>query len=362
MTIEYDNLYLTNQKFKEAFQKAFEETFNSGWFILGNRVKEFESSFATYCKSRYCIGVASGLDALFLSLKALELEQGDEVIVPSNTYIATILAVINAGLKPLLVEPDIDTYNINPSKIEAAITPGTKVIMPVHLYGKMADMKAIKTLADRYHLYIVEDCAQAHGARFKDRVAGTFGHLGAYSFYPSKNLGALGDGGGVITGDDTLYNRINRLRNYGSEKKYYNEVIGFNSRLDEVQAAFLQVKLGMLDDIISHKRKLADHYRKNLKKDFIVPSTHPDYFDAYHIFAVRHPQRDKLKEYLGRNGIKTEIHYPVPPYKQKALNGFFDGLSFPIAEEIHATILSLPIAYFHTIDDISQVIETMNKF
>ncbi len=359
--IEYENLAKSNKIFFEEFEKSFKETLASGWFILGNNVKKFEKEFADYLGMKHCIGVASGLDALILSLNALGFEEGSEVIVPANTYIATILSIIHCRLKPILVEPNINTYNIDPLKIEDKISEKTKALMIVHLYGKASDMDPLLEIVKKYDLKLIEDCAQSHGAKYKNKLTGTFGHLAAFSFYPTKNLGALGDGGAVITNDDDLASIVKRLRNYGSDIKYYNELVGFNSRLDEIQAGFLAIKLKQLDKINSHKRKLAEIYLQNLKDDFILPNSHPDFFDVFHIFNVRHPQRDKLKEYLLKNEIKTEIHYPLPPHHQKAMKGIIEG-SYPISEEIHKTTLSLPISFFHTEDDIYKVVEVMNNF
>jgi dTDP-4-amino-4,6-dideoxygalactose transaminase len=261
-----------------------------------------------------------------------------------------------------LVEPSIDTYNIDPDKIEAVITSKTKAIVVVHLYGKACDMDPIIALCKKYNLKLIEDCAQSHGATYKGKHTGTFGEFGAFSFYPTKNLGALGDAGAVVCNDVALDKVIRRLRNYGSDIKYYNEVVGYNSRLDELQAAFLSVKLKRLDEINAHKRKLASIYLNNLKTDFVKPVVDKDYFDVYHIFNIRHEKRDNLKEYLLKNGVKTEIHYPVSPSKQKALMGKLDNYNFPISEKIHATTLSLPISFFHTESDVNKVIEVMNKF
>lgn len=360
--IEYENLYKLNQPFLKEYSISFKEVVDSGWFILGNQVSSFEKAFAAYCGSRHSSGVANGLDALILSLKAFGFSPGSEVIIPSNTYIATILSVMHCGLKPVLVEPDIMTYNIDPQKIEQAINKKTVAILVVHLYGKCCQMDAINDIAGNHSLKIIEDCAQAHGASYKEKKAGTFGDFGAFSFYPTKNLGALGDGGCVNTDDEALMRKVRVLRNYGSEKKYYNEVVGFNSRLDEMQAAFLSVKLKYLEKINDHKRKLAAQYSTLLKDTFVKPVVDESYNDVYHIYPVRHPQRDELKKYLLDNGIKTEIHYPVPPHQQKALSGIFSGQRYPISEEIHQSILSLPISYFHTEDEILKVIETMNKF
>jgi dTDP-4-amino-4,6-dideoxygalactose transaminase len=360
--IEYENLKKVNKPFQEQYKQAFHEILEDGWFILGKRVKHFEEIFAAFCGSEYCFGLASGLDALVLALRALNLEKGSEVIVPSNTYIATILAVLQNDCVPVLVEPDINSYNLNPLLIEESITAKTKVILPVHLYGKLCEMDPILEIAKRYSLFVIEDCAQAHGACYKNRMAGSFGDFGAFSFYPSKNLGALGDAGAVLTNSIELATKIRKLRNYGSDVKYYNDLIGFNSRLDEVQAAFLTIKLAKLKEINEHKRKLASIYMENLKGDFIKPMVSVDNYDVYHIYNVRHKKRTKLQEYLLANEIKTEIHYPVPPHNQKAMDRMFKGLSFPISEEIHATTLSLPISYFHTEKDIYEVVEVMNKF
>lgn len=361
--IDYENLSKLNAPFFDSFQIEFGKVLESGWYILGNKVTEFESSFAAYNNCSHCIGVANGLDALILAIRALNIEPGSEILVPSNTYIATILSIIHNQCKPVLVEPDISTYNIDPLKIEEKITTRTKAILVVHLYGKLCAMDSILEIANRNNLHVIEDCAQAHGAMLKSKKAGNFGDVNAFSFYPTKNLGALGDAGAVTTDSQILAERIAILRNYGSSKKYYNHAVGFNSRLDELQAAFLQIKLKHLDQINEHKRNLAALYLKYLKEDFIKPITHPDYYDVYHIFNIRHTKRDELKTFLLKNGIKTEIHYPVPPVRQQALEGFFESKdSTPVADEIHNTTLSLPISYFHSEDDILQVIEVLNKF
>lgn len=367
--LPYENLNQSNQPFFEDYQKKFNQFLEKGWFILGNEVHQFEKEFATYCQTDFCIGVGNGLDALTIILKALaekynfsQNKEQTEIIVPSNTYIATILAILQNGFKPVLVEPDIKTYNINPSEIEKAITPKTKVIMVVHLYGKVCQMDKIQEIATKHNLLIVEDAAQAHGATFNTQKAGSFGIANGFSFYPTKNLGALGDGGAITTNDSELNELFRSLRNYGSKEKYHNEQLGFNSRLDELQAAFLRIKLQKLEEINNHKRKLAQIYLENLKTDFILPLVEPNFHDVYHIFAIRHEKRDKLKEYLFKNEIGTEIHYPVPPADQKALKNVLEKTDFPLAKKIHQTILSLPISYFHTENDIWRVIEVMNKF
>ena len=360
--IEFENLRKVNEPFFAELRRSFDRTLESGWFILGDAVKTFEQAFASYCGVRYCIGVASGLDALLLSLKSFDFPHDAEVIVPSNTYIATILAILHAGLKPVLVEPDIRTYNIDPRLIAEKITRNTAAIMVVHLYGKVCEMEPMREIAKKYNLRLIEDCAQAHGARYRSRKAGTFGDCAAFSYYPTKNLGALGDAGAVLTDDDNIARKIQMLRNYGSLRKYYNDVVGFNSRLDEIQAGFLSVKLEKLDHLNQHKRKLAGIYLENLKNDFIKPVVDDDYFDVYHIFTIRHPERNRIREYLLNKGIQTEIHYPVPPHKQQALETILKPYDCPISEEIHSTTLSLPISFSHTADDMYKVTETLNKF
>jgi dTDP-4-amino-4,6-dideoxygalactose transaminase len=283
------------------------------------------------------------------------------VIVPANTFIATILAILQNGLKPVLVEPDIRTYNIDPNKIAEKITNKTKAIIVVHLYGKCCDMDPILDLCKKHNLKLIEDSAQAHGARYKNKLAGSFGDFGAFSFYPTKNLGALGDGGAITTNDDTLADKIKTLRNYGSKVKYHNDIIGYNSRLDEVQAGFLSVKLKHLEKINEHKRSLAKIYFENLNEKFIKPVNDPNFLDVFHIFNIRHARRDELKEYLLKHNIKTEIHYPVAPNKQKCLASEIGDQSYPISQEIHDTTLSLPLSFFHTEKDILQVVEVINS-
>lgn len=360
--IEYENLNKVNQPFFEEYKKSFANFLSDGWFILGKNVEAFEKEFADFCGGGTFVGVASGLDALLFALKVYDFEADSEVIVPSNTYIATILSILQAGLKPVLVEPRLSTYNIDPDLIEAAITKKTKAIMIVHLYGKACEIDPIKKLCDKYDLKLIEDCAQAHGAKVNGKGVGTFGDIGAFSFYPTKNLGALGDAGGALLNHSSHVQTFKRLRNYGSDVKYYNEIAGYNSRLDEIQAAFLRIKLRKLDEINNHKRKLAKIYLSDLKSDFVKPVLQEGFHDVYHIFNIRHPEREKLKSYLMKAEIKTEIHYPNPPHKQKAMAGILSRSSFPISEEIHNTTLSLPISYCHTADDVYRVVEVMNKY
>ena len=329
---------------------------------LGNNVKNFEDEFAKFCQVKHAIGVASGLDALVLALRAFEFEEGSEIIVPSNTFIATILAILQVGLKPILVEPDIKTYNIDPNKIAEKITKKTKAIIIVHLYGKCCDMDPILDICKKQNLKLIEDSAQAHGAKYKNKLAGSFGDFGCFSFYPTKNLGSLGDGGGITTNCDKLADKIRTLRNYGSKTKYHNEIIGYNSRLDEIQAGFLSIKLKKLNDITNHKRKLAQIYQENINDNFIKPQIKEDYFDVFHIFNIRHTNRDALKEHLLKNNVETGIHYPISPNKQQCLTNKIGTQPTPISEEIHDTTLSLPLSYFHTSEDILIISEAINSF
>jgi dTDP-4-amino-4,6-dideoxygalactose transaminase len=361
MIIEYENLSRVNLPFKEKFTAAFGEVLDAGWFILGKRVEKFEREFADYSRVDYCAGVASGLDALNLAIRALDIPPASEIIVPSNTYIATILSIMQTGHKPVLVEPDIASYNINPSLIESAITPKTRVIMVVHLYGKPCDMDPIMDICRKHNLFLIEDCAQSHGAEYKGKKVGGFGDLAAFSFYPTKNLGCLGDGGAVLTNSKAYSDIIRKLRNYGSEKKYHFSDVGTNSRLDEIQAAFLSIKLAALDSINIRKRAIAAKYLDRLNNNFILPVVDKDFYDVYHIFNIRHSRRDDLQKYLLKNEIKTDVHYPIPPHKQKALS-FLSELKLPVSEEIHNTTLSLPISTCHSDNDIDRVIEVLNNF
>ncbi|OCX50251.1 aminotransferase [Mucilaginibacter sp. PPCGB 2223] len=360
--IPYENLKRLNAPFEADFRARFDEVIEKGHYILGHQLEVFEKEFAGYHNAKNCIGVSNGLDAIVLALRALNLPAESEVIVPSNTYIATVLAVIAAGLKPVMVDPDINTYNIDPDKIEQAITRDTRVLLVVHLYGKCCDMDPIMHIKQKHNLYLVEDCAQAHGATYKGKLAGTFGEFGAFSFYPTKNLGALGDAGGIICNEAMYNSALLKLRNYGSDKKYYHDTIGYNNRLDEMQAAFLSVKLKYLGQMNAHRQKLAGLYLNNLSPQYILPAKHPDHFDVYHIFNIRHPERDRLQQYLADKGIGTVIHYPVPPHRQKALKSIFVGKDFPVADEIHDTTLSLPCSFCHTEEEILEVIDALNHF
>lgn len=360
--IEYENLKKFNLQFEPELKKKFNDFLDNGWYVLGQEVSSFEQEFAEYNGAKHVIGVSNGLEALSLSLRALGLKAGSEVIVPSNTFIATILAILHCGLVPVLVEPDINTYNIDPYKIKEAITPKTVALMIVHLYGQCCQMDLIMDIVNENKLVLIEDSAQAHGAMFKGKKAGTFGDFGAFSFYPTKNLGAFGDAGAIISKSDEHDHALRQLRNYGSGEKYHNEIIGFNARLDELQAACLRVKLPYLDQINDHKRKLAAIYFENIRDAYILPVQSADQHPVYHVFNIRHKRRDELQAYLTRNEIGTVIHYPVAPHKQTALKGILPETGFPISEEIHSTTLSLPCSYFHTEEEVYRVVDVLNKF
>ena len=343
---------------------AFERVYASSWYIEGMEDKKFENAFANYCQSKYCVGTGNGLDALILSLKALGIGTGDEVIVPSNTYIATALAVTYVGATPVFVEPDIKTFNINVEKIENAITQKTKAIMPVHLYGQACDMDRIMNIAKKYSLYVVEDCAQAHGATYKGRKVGSFGDAAGFSFYPGKNLGALGDAGAVVTSNGELAEKIRALGNYGSDYKYHHIYQGNNSRLDEMQAAFLSAKLPFLDKINENRRFIAGRYMEEIINQEIILPTIPDYTNpVWHIFGIRCKRRNELEKFLNEKGIGTNKHYPIPMHLQECSKnlGYQKG-DFPIAEEISETQLSLPMYYGMSELEVQYVIDTINLF
>lgn len=359
--IDYENLERANSEFSAEIQEVVQRVVKSGWYILGKEVEAFESEFAGYVGSAHCVGVANGLDALTISIRALELPSGAEVLVASNTYIATILAILHAGLTPILVEPDLDSYNMDPTLVRAALTGRTAAICVTHLYGKSCRMDEIGAIAREHGLHLIEDCAQSHGARLGEKVTGTFGIAGCFSFYPTKNLGAMGDAGAIVTDDPAFADRLRHWRNYGSKKKYENQFPGYNSRLDEMQAGILRVKLHHLDRITRHKRALADLYFEHLPKELVLPRLRSDEFDVFHIFAIRHPERDALKQWLADEGIKTEIHYPIPPHRQKALRGVISG-EYPIADQIHSSILSLPISFATTPEEVRSVCEAIQRF
>ena len=365
MKVPFLDLKASYLELQKELDAAYHRVMNSGLFILGSEVEAFELEFATYCGAKHCIGVGSGLEALHLILRGMGIGHGDEVIVPANTYIATWLAVSYAGATPIPIEPDERTYNINPELIERAISDRTKAILPVHLYGQPADMDPIMDIARRHGLKVIEDAAQGHGARYKGKRVGNLGDAAGFSFYPGKNLGAFGDGGAVTTNDDVLAGKVRVLRNYGSRVKYYNEVKGFNSRLDELQAAFLRVKLRKLDEWNERRRQLAALYQKGLHgvPDLILPSV-PDWADpAWHLFVVRFPVRDQLQAHLKSSGIGTLIHYPIPPHLSGAYDGEdFNNASLPVCSALAKTVLSLPIGPHLTKEQLISIIAVLSGF
>lgn len=354
-----------NAQLADELGAAFRGVLDSGWYVLGKQVSLFEQAFAAYCGTRHCVGVGNGLEALHLILRACDIGAGDEVIVPSNTYIATWLAVTHAGAIPVPVEPDAGTCNLDPQRVSDAITPRTRAILAVHLYGLTADMQPLRELAQRHGLKLIEDAAQAHGATYRGRRAGALGDAAGFSFYPGKNLGALGDGGAITTDDDTLADRVRVLRNYGSRSKYHNEVKGYNSRLDELQAALLSVKLQKLDEWNAARTRLAARYRDKLAgvDDLRLQDIPADCRSAWHLFVVRTARRDALQKYLSARNIGSLIHYPVPPHLQPAYADMrLPRGSFPIAEAIHDSTLSLPLGPTMTTDHIDTVVAAVTAF
>ena len=364
--IQFLDLKVINTQYRDELVQAATDVIDSGWYIQGAQVEQFEREFADYCGTKHCVGVANGLDALILILRAWKelgkLKDGDEVIVPANTYIASILAITENRLKAVLVEPDEQTYNLDPKLIEQAITPKTKAILAVHLYGQLADMLEINKIAKKNNLLVIEDSAQSHGAIYNGIKAGNWGDASGFSFYPGKNLGALGDGGAVTTNDDELAQTIRALGNYGSHKKYENLYQGINSRLDEMQAAFLRVKLRHLDKEIEKRREIADYYLKNIKNEnIILPTVRYENNSVWHLFVIRANKRKELQKYLLDNGIQTLIHYPLPPHKQEAYKEWKDE-SCVISEQIHNEVLSLPISGVQSLKDTRKIVKILNEF
>jgi dTDP-4-amino-4,6-dideoxygalactose transaminase len=362
--IPFLDLHAINNRDRRAFHEALDRVLDNGWFILGAEVEQFEREFAHYCGARHAIGVANGLDALHLLLRAYGIGRGDEVIVPANTYIATWLAVTYAGATPVPVEPEERSYNIDPARIESAISPRTKAIIPVHLYGLPAEMDAIDRIAKRQGIKVIEDAAQSHGASFEGRRTGSLGDAAAFSFYPGKNLGALGDAGAITTNDDALADRLRALRNYGSRVKYQHEMLGFNSRLDEVQAAFLRAKLSRLDADNERRTQIAQHYLASLHDvaDITLPLVPDTVRPVWHLFVIRHAARDELSRRLKENGIGTMIHYPVAPHCQPAYRYLdFASGSFPITERIHAEVLSLPMGPHLSDEQVEEVVRALRN-
>lgn len=370
MMIPFLDLKDINQQYRSELIEACTRVIDSGWYIGGAELESFEQNFAEYCGTQFAIGVANGLDALILTLRAWKelgkLQDGDEVIVPSNTYIASILAITANNLTPVLVEPDLATYNIDPLKIEQAITSKTRVILPVHLYGQLAAMSEIMAIAQQHKLLVLEDSAQSHGAQTQGKKAGHWGHASGFSFYPGKNLGALGDAGAITTNDAELANMLKALRNYGSHEKYKNLVPGVNSRLDEIQAAMLDIKLKFLNEEIQHRRQIANLYLTGIKNPNIeLPLTdiNAETYEqhVWHLFVIRTQNRDALQQHFTENGIQTLIHYPIPPHKQQAYKEWND-LSYPISEKIHAEVLSLPIGPTLSLEEAQKVVDLCNQF
>lgn len=364
--IKFLDLKKINKPYQEQFQEQLKTFLDKGWYILGTEVKTFEENFANFCGTKHCIGVGNGLDALVLIFKAYiqlgKIQKGDEVIVPANTYIASILAIKEADLVPVLVEPRLETYNLNPELIQEKITSKTKAILAVHLYGQVAEMELINKIAKQNNLLVIEDAAQAHGAMVEDKKAGNLTDAAGFSFYPSKNLGALGDAGAITTNDDELAKVLFSVRNYGSEKKYHNDFIGVNSRLDELQAAFLNIKLPSLDTENEVRRQIAKRYLTEIKNPKIVlPNWDFTNNHVFHLFVIRTQNRDELQRYLIQNEIETMIHYPIAPHKQKAF-AEWNSMSFPITEQIHNEVLSLPMSPVMTNDEVTKVIEKLNQW
>lgn len=360
--ISFLNLEKINHRFRTQIESKIKKVLDSGWYLEGEENANFAKHFAEFCGTKYALGVANGLDAINLILRAYEFKANDEIIVPSNTYIATILAISQNGYTPVLVEPDINTYNINPDLIEAKITAKTKAIIVVHLYGQAVQMEKIWHLAQKYDLKIIEDSAQAHGAIYKGKRVGNLGDASAFSFYPGKNLGCLGDGGGVTTNDEKLYSKIKAIANYGSDRKYHHIYKGVNSRLDEIQAGILDIKLAHLDADNEKRRQIAWYYRTKIKNDKItLPQAYDENACVWHCFVVRVQRRDEFQKYLSDNGVQTIIHYPTPPHKQEAYKEWAK-LSYPISEKIHRTIISLPISPVMSDEEVKKVVELVNGF
>jgi dTDP-4-amino-4,6-dideoxygalactose transaminase len=362
--IPFLDLKAPHQELRADLEKAFHEVLDSGWFTQGSQLEAFEKEYADYCGAKYCIGVGNGLEALHLILRAYDIGEGDEVIVPSNTYIATWLAVTHAGATPVPVEPDERTYNLNPALIETAITSKTKAIMAAHLYGQPADMDAINAIAIKYNIKVIEDAAQAQGALFKGRPTGGLGDAAGHSFYPGKNLGALGDGGAVTTNDSKLAEKLHMLRNYGSQVKYLNEIQGFNSRLDDLQAAFLRVKLRKLDEWNSRRKDIARLYLEGLNNVNISLPFVPEWADpVWHLFVIRHQKRDEFQNFLKKDGINTLVHYPIPPHLQNAYSEYknYRG-QLSLAEAMAKEVLSLPIGPHINTNEIAIVIDKIRFY
>ena len=364
MKVPFSTFVPMHAEIKNEVMKKFEEVYDRSWFVQGKEVAAFEQEFSSFCGCRFAVGCGNGLDALYLILKAMDIGEGDEVIVPSNTFIATALAVTYAGATPVFTEPHLETFNVDPSLIEEKITPETKAVIAVHLYGQPADMDEISRIAEKHGLRVIEDCAQAHGAVYRGQKVGSLGDAAGFSFYPGKNLGALGDGGAVVTASQALADKVRALGNYGTAEKYNHIYKGNNSRLDEVQAAFLRIKLKYLEKWTQNRQETARRYLTEIRNPkLILPALSGDCSHVWHIFAVRCRERDRLEEYLNRHGIGTTKHYPIPLHQQKAYHDLeIPEGAFPAAEEISSTELSIPMYYGMTDDEISYVTDAINAF
>ena len=363
MKVLISDLKREYEKFKSQYDLAFQEVMQSGWFILGDKVGEFETKFSQFIGSKFAVGVNSGLDALIIALRVLGVGKDDEVIVPANTFIATVLAITVNGAKPVFVEPD-EFYNINPFEIEKAITIKTKAIIVVHLYGQAARMDLISSIAKKHNVYLIEDCAQSHGAMYKNIRTGNWGDISCFSFYPTKNLGAFGDGGMILTNSETYYNKLKLLRNYGSKEKYVFEECGYNSRLDELQAALLLVKFSHIETIINNRVKIASIYNEKIQNNRIEKPKTAEYSDhIYHLYVVSTSDRKAFQKYLSENGVQTQIHYPIPPHLSHAYGfmGHSNG-DFPITENMANSVVSIPMHEWMTIEEIEHVIKVVNDF
>ncbi len=364
MEIQFLNIVSTYTELQREIDAAVSRVLKRGWFILGEEVENFEKEFAAYCGAKYCCAVSNGLDALNLSLKAHRFGYGDEVIVPAHTFIATWLAVSNLNAKVVPVDIEEQSFNIDPFLITDAVTEKTKAIFPVHLYGQSANMDGVMKIAEKYNLIVIEDAAQAHGARYKNKIIGSLGNTTCFSFYPGKNLGAFGDGGAIVTDDEEIYQKVKMLSNYGSAEKYVHDVKGVNCRLDELQAAVLRVKLKYLNEWNERRKTIAERYLQEIHNAFVSLPEKEEYTDhIWHLFVVRSKRRDELKTYLAKNGIGTIIHYPIPPFQQKAYENYkFETNQYPVASQIAKEILSLPIGPHLKLNEVQEIINVINRF
>ena len=363
MKVNFSRLDLGYLKYKNEYDQAAIKALESGWYILGDKVQKFEEHFSSFIGTKHCVGVNSGLDALILAFRALDIGAGDEVIVPANTYIASVLGITENGAKPVFVDPD-EYYNLDADRIEEKINQNTKAILVVHLYGQAANMKRIKNIADKYDLYLIEDCAQSHGAKYKDKITGSWGDIGCFSFYPTKNIGAFGDGGAIVTDNDKIYEKVKMLRNYGSKKKYHNEILGLNSRLDEIQAALLSVKLSHYTELREERKQIATKYLEGINNNKItLPEIREGSEHVWHLFVILVQEREEFKKYLIDNGIHTQIHYPIPPHLSEAYEylEYKEG-DLPITEKYAKNIISIPLFEGMKEKVVEYVIDIINKY